>query len=270
MDEFCAHRGTSLWVGRNEEDGLRCPYHGWKYDHTGQCIEVPSEPVESGFCAKIKLKSYPLVKRGDVLWTYMGPPEKQPPLPEFEFATVPAGADLHFEAAAGMQLAAGARRRHRFQPQRLAAQRRVRQSIRSTSAPRATTTRSAMCGRISRWWRARPASTSARAATPRAGKYYWRITQWIMPCMTMIPPRGDHPTGGHFWVPIDDENCWIWNWDYHAMRPLTEAEVTAMKNGYSRHVIYEVDTRPAHLARAGQQGQRLPDRPRGAEGRPHL
>jgi phenylpropionate dioxygenase-like ring-hydroxylating dioxygenase large terminal subunit len=51
-DEFCAHRGISLWFGRNEENGLRCPYHGWKYDHTGQCIEVPSEPSESGFCQR--------------------------------------------------------------------------------------------------------------------------------------------------------------------------------------------------------------------------
>jgi len=90
MDEFCAHRGVSLWFGRNEENGLRCPYHGWKYDTNGQCVEVPSEPVESGFCKKIKLKSYPLVKRGPVLWTYMGEPEKQPPLPQWEFATVPA------------------------------------------------------------------------------------------------------------------------------------------------------------------------------------
>src|SRR6185437_14741713 len=88
-DEFCAHRGVSLWFGRNEHNGLRCPYHGWKYDHTGQCIEVPSEPVESGFCRKIKLKSYPLINRGGVLWTYMGPPEHQPPEPEWEFATVP-------------------------------------------------------------------------------------------------------------------------------------------------------------------------------------
>ena len=62
IDEFCAHRGVSLWFGRNEECGLRCPYHGWKYDVTGQCIEVPSEPAESGFCQKIKLKSYPLVE----------------------------------------------------------------------------------------------------------------------------------------------------------------------------------------------------------------
>src|SRR5947208_783698 len=90
IDEFCAHRGVSLWFGRNEESGLRCAYHGWKYDVTGQCVEVPSEPVESGFCRKIKLKSYPLVERGGVIWTYMGPADQQPPVPEYEFATVPA------------------------------------------------------------------------------------------------------------------------------------------------------------------------------------
>ncbi len=58
IDEFCAHRGVSLWFGRNEENGLRCSYHGWKYDVTGQCIEVPSEPPERNFCQKIKLKGY--------------------------------------------------------------------------------------------------------------------------------------------------------------------------------------------------------------------
>jgi phenylpropionate dioxygenase-like ring-hydroxylating dioxygenase large terminal subunit len=67
MDEFCAHRGVSLWFGRNEENGLRCPYHGWKYDVTGQCIEVPSEPAES-FCEKIKLAAYDCIERGNVIW----------------------------------------------------------------------------------------------------------------------------------------------------------------------------------------------------------
>src|SRR5579864_8511367 len=89
VEEFCAHRGASLWFGRNEEGGLRCPYHGWKYDITGQCIEVPSEPAESGFCKKVKLTSYPLVERGKVLWAYLGPADKKPPLPEWEFAMVP-------------------------------------------------------------------------------------------------------------------------------------------------------------------------------------
>src|SRR5260221_564602 len=80
IDEFCAHRGVSLWFGRNEECGLRCPYHGWKYDVTGQCVEVPSEPAESGFCQKIKLKSYPIPERGGVIWVYMGPPRGDHPM----------------------------------------------------------------------------------------------------------------------------------------------------------------------------------------------
>jgi phenylpropionate dioxygenase-like ring-hydroxylating dioxygenase large terminal subunit len=81
IDEFCAHRGASLWFGRNEECGLRCPYHGWKFDVTGQCVEVPSEPVASGCAQRIKLRSYPLIEQGGVLWTYMGPPDRAPPLP---------------------------------------------------------------------------------------------------------------------------------------------------------------------------------------------
>src|ERR1700726_1698658 len=79
IDEFCAHRGVSLWFGRNEENGLRCPYHGWKYDVTGQCVDVPSEPASSGFCQKIKLKSYPCIELGGVIWAYMGPQAEQPP-----------------------------------------------------------------------------------------------------------------------------------------------------------------------------------------------
>src|SRR6201996_4036287 len=83
IDEFCAHRGVSLWFGRNEAGGLRCPYHGWKYDVTGQAVEVPSEPETSTFCAHVKLKSSPLAQRGDVLGVSRGAPADQPPLPEW-------------------------------------------------------------------------------------------------------------------------------------------------------------------------------------------
>src|SRR5712691_9920715 len=88
IDEFCAHRGVSLFFGRNEECGLRCPYHGWKYDIMGHCLEVPSEPEDSNFRKKVKLKSYPCVEQGGVIWTYMGPPELKPDLPALEWATV--------------------------------------------------------------------------------------------------------------------------------------------------------------------------------------
>src|SRR5713101_5436969 len=88
IEEFCAHRGVSLWFGRNEENGIRCPYHGWKYDVTGQCVDLPSEPEESGVRKGIKLKSYAAIERGDVVWIYMGPPELKPAPPELEWVTV--------------------------------------------------------------------------------------------------------------------------------------------------------------------------------------
>jgi hypothetical protein len=68
------------------------------------------------------------------------------------------------------------------------------------------------------------------------GNYYWRITPWVMPCFTMVPPRGDHPVHGHFWIPIDDENCWAWSFDYHPVRALSAAEVQAMRAGKGVHV----------------------------------
>jgi len=69
-------------------------------------------------------------------------------------------------------------------------------------------------------------------------QYYWRITPWVMPCYTGVPPRGDHPVHGHFWVPIDDENCWAWSYDYHPTRNLTHEEVKAMRDGKGVHNEY--------------------------------
>src|SRR5260221_13476144 len=89
IDEFCAHRGVSLWFGRNQEGGLRCAYHGWKYDVNGQCVDLPSEPEASRVRQRIKLKSYPCVELGGVIWTYMGPLAEKPPLPNFEWVHLP-------------------------------------------------------------------------------------------------------------------------------------------------------------------------------------
>jgi hypothetical protein len=68
------------------------------------------------------------------------------------------------------------------------------------------------------------------------GKHYWRITQWVMPSFTLIPPRGDHPIGGHCWVPMDDENCWAWSTNHHAARSLTLEEREALEAGRGIHV----------------------------------
>jgi phthalate 4,5-dioxygenase oxygenase subunit len=69
-------------------------------------------------------------------------------------------------------------------------------------------------------------------------QYYWRITPWVMPCFTGVPPRGDHPMHGHFWVPIDDETCWAWSYDYHPVRSLTKDERAAMEAGKGVHCEY--------------------------------
>ncbi len=234
LDEFCAHRGVSLWFGRNEENGLRCAYHGWKYDTTGQCVDVPSEPAESGYCKKIKLKSYPLVERGGILWTYMGPPELQPELPEFEFAMVSperrfiskrnqecnylqaleGGIDsshvsfLHSGALETDPLFKGAKG-NKYNLQDFQVKFEV---VESEGGLLIGARRNA-----------------------ENGNYYWRITQWVMPFFTAIPPRGDHPIHGHFWVPIDDETCWSWSYNYHPARDLTDKEVQAMNDGYGIH-----------------------------------
>src|SRR5216110_691980 len=89
IEEFCAHRGVSLFFGRNEECGLRCPYHGWKFDVAGRCVNMPNEPEESNFRDKVQAVAYPCRDVNGVLWTYMGPREA-PPLPNFEVNTLPA------------------------------------------------------------------------------------------------------------------------------------------------------------------------------------
>jgi phenylpropionate dioxygenase-like ring-hydroxylating dioxygenase large terminal subunit len=80
----CPHRGASLFFGRNEEAGLRCVYHGWKFDVDGNCIDMPNEPAESDFKQKVKAVAYPCHERGGIVWTYMGPRATLPPLPDLE------------------------------------------------------------------------------------------------------------------------------------------------------------------------------------------
>ncbi|HTE86984.1 MAG TPA: Rieske 2Fe-2S domain-containing protein, partial [Dehalococcoidia bacterium] len=94
----CPHRGASLFFGRNEESGLRCVYHGWKFDATGACIEMPNEPPErrGGFQTrplkdKVHATSYPCVERNGLIWAYLGPRSEPPPLPELEWNTVDEG-----------------------------------------------------------------------------------------------------------------------------------------------------------------------------------
>jgi phthalate 4,5-dioxygenase oxygenase subunit len=81
LGEMCPHRKASLYFGRNEDCGLRCLYHGWKFDVHGNVVDMPSEPKESSFAERMKHKSYPAREAGGFVWVYMGPEDKRP---EFE------------------------------------------------------------------------------------------------------------------------------------------------------------------------------------------
>src|SRR3972149_6459855 len=83
IQNSCPHRGASMFFGRNEEEGLRCVYHGWKFDTTGACVDMPSEPAESNFKNKVRIRSYPTHESGGLVWAYMGPPELKPGFRDF-------------------------------------------------------------------------------------------------------------------------------------------------------------------------------------------
>ena len=91
IQNACPHRGASLFFGRNEGEGLRCVYHGWKYDCEGVCVDMSSEPPESSFKSKIRARAYPCLERNDIIWTYMGPRPTPPPLPDIEPNMLPRG-----------------------------------------------------------------------------------------------------------------------------------------------------------------------------------
>ena len=84
IEEYCPHRLASMFLGRNEENGLRCVYHGWKFDVDGNCTDMPNDPAESRFKEKVAIKSYPTVELGGVVWAYLGPKEKMPEPPGME------------------------------------------------------------------------------------------------------------------------------------------------------------------------------------------
>ncbi len=255
IDEFCAHRGVSLWFGRNEENGLRCSYHGWKYDVFGVCVDVPSEE-DPRFRDQIKQKAYSLVEKGGIFWAYMGDPDRKPPLPEYEFCNV------------GPE--------HQFISKRLqecnwlqAMEGGIDSSHVSFLHSHNLEVDALFKGAEGNKYNMADLRPVFEVVDNPGGlligarrnaeddQYYWRITQWLMPAFTMIPPRADHPVHGHFWVPIDDEHCWAWSFDYKVTRTLTSDERAAMESGDGIHCEYIPGT---YIPRANKSNDYLMDR----------
>ncbi len=227
LGEYCSHRGASLYFGRNADGGLRCAYHGWKYDIAGNCLDMPNVPPTSTFKQRIRHPAYPCVERAGVVWAYLGPPESQCPLPELEFLLVPEshvyvskrfqechwtqGMDGDLDSSHVGFLHANLIHTQSTAGDATAAQ--WTEHIAHDQVPTIEVRHTAHGLLIG----------ARRSADP--AHYYWRINQWLIPWYTTIPPwTGDGPIAAHAWVPIDDAHCWAYAFTWHPTRPLTAAD----------------------------------------------
>jgi phthalate 4,5-dioxygenase oxygenase subunit len=205
----CPHRGASLFFGRNEEAGLRCVYHGWKFDAQGNCIDMPNEPAESDFKQKVKATAYPTRERGGIVWAYMGPRSEPPPLPDLE-ANLLADHDtvvsiIHrpcnwmqgwegeMDTVHQAFLHAGGTRLEDTTPGTFD------YYIAQTRAPKFAVIDT-------------PYGTSYGAYRPATeDTYYWRIAHMLMPFYAMIPAgMMGQQTRFAAYVPMDDEHTLHW------------------------------------------------------------
>ncbi len=230
IEPKCAHRGADLFFGRNEDCGIRCIYHGWKYDITGKCVELPNVPEGSAYHNNIHIKAYPTREFGDVIWAYLGPPERQPAqLPQLEFGVVPPGhrfVTKRLQQCNWAQSMEGALDTAHFSFLHMPA---------PTLAKNDTMTAAADERRIG-WLRNDPLPQFKIVAHDAgfviggsrhadAGQLYWRITQFMLPAHSITPSAMPGETYyGYTWVPVDDHSCWIYVYAWHPDRPLAEAE----------------------------------------------
>ena len=227
ISEWCPHRLTSMFLGRNEENGLRCVYHGWKFDVSGACVDMPNEPEEFDFKNKVKLAAYPTIDLGGVIWVYMGPKEHQPALPNFEFTRQPdshRGASKVIEECNWLQsLEGGIDSIHSsFLHRKIGEGKGI-----GLDGLRAE----GQAGKLE----VEPTDYGYRYTNsrllPGGENNYVRGYHFVMPHIQIRAAQLNNngswykfKIAGHHWVPIDDNNTMVWNWFYSLDDALTQGE----------------------------------------------
>jgi nitrite reductase/ring-hydroxylating ferredoxin subunit len=219
LDQSCPHRTASLFFGRNEECGLRCVYHGWKFDVDGNCVDLPSEPPGSRFQNKVRIKAYPCLERGGVVWSYMGPSELKPDFPDLEWANLPD--------------------RHRF------SSRRIQQCnwLQGLEGGFDSSHLAFLHGGTSKGNVTIPPSRYEVVPTEfgfvaGAGRevendqVFWTANVMLMPFHKIV---ASVPVGAHVWAPIDDENTMLYCIDFLPHRPVTEEDLAREKSWNGIH-----------------------------------
>ncbi|MSQ09958.1 MAG: aromatic ring-hydroxylating dioxygenase subunit alpha [Dehalococcoidia bacterium] len=236
----CPHRGASLFFGRNEENGLRCVYHGWKFDTEGNCVDMPNEPAESNFKHKIHIQAYTVRERNGVLWAYLGAKADLPELPAIEWNLVPENQrfiSMRIQECNWAQAFEGGidSSHSGFLHSPVSSHRAKSEKDYDKDPNLQAGRRGSSKGMI---YKARDKHPVFEVVDTPYGEligarrnaeedsYYWRITQFLMPFYSMIPSYGEDPViGGHAWVPLDDYTTLTWSVDWHPLRALTNQEI---------------------------------------------
>jgi phthalate 4,5-dioxygenase len=246
LSEWCPHRLTSLWLGRNEEHGLRCVFHGWKFDVDGKCVDMPNEIENYDFKHKVNIQHYPTLEMGGVIWAYMGPKEHRPPEPKFEFTQQPEThrfASKVIEECNWLQALEGgidtvhSSYLHRsFKGAKEFGFGGLRAEGHAAKLEVEPTDYGFRYGSI------RP--------LPGKDENYVRTYHWVMPHVQIraaqLNPDGSwfkFKLAGHHWVPIDDENTMVWNWGYSLDEELTYDEKIERNQGNGPDDIDQVTFR---------------------------
>jgi phthalate 4,5-dioxygenase len=243
VGEFCPHRLASLYFGRVEEAGMRCVYHGWKFGMDGRCLEMPNEPPESGFTAKIRHVGYPCQERGGMIWAYMGPSSPPPPLPDLEWTLLPEANSFAskrvqecnwFQAMEGGIDSSHISFLHApINADDAEVNRELDRASFGIGIAVQTTDRSPRFEVVDTDYGVLIGARRSRAD----GQFLWRITQFLMPFYTMPPTDLDEKiTQSHIWVPMDDTNVINWMVTWHPDRPLTREEIDLNVAGKGAHV----------------------------------
>jgi phthalate 4,5-dioxygenase oxygenase subunit len=251
----CPHRGADLFFGRNEQGGIRCAYHGWKFATDGRCLELPTMdpgPARDKAERNIRLPAYPTRESGGFIWAYLGPPDHIPPLPELEFTTLPAAhvyVSKKLQQCNWAQACEGGLDTAHFSFLHMAISDAddVTAHLLTKVSSNTDTVRWMRDDGAPRFTIADHAAGLVLGAARRGdpGETYWRISQFLMPNHGLTPnafPGENYH--GQCWVPIDDTSCWIYNYTWNPDRPLTDAERIRFANGSGIHAQVDADHIP--------------------------
>jgi len=236
MDEFCAHRRASLFWGRNEECGLRCVYHGWKFDINGNCTEMPNEPPEYAFQNRVRITAYQVREHGGVIWAYLGPGECRPELPKLEWARVLEShrhISKRFQETNYLQAVEGGidSSHSNFLHASVDAFRLTDSYVEKVKTSSNLRAKYHVLDKAPRFTVKKTDYGLIIAVRRNAEEdtYYWRLTQFLLPSHTIIPYQPGLSIHGHCWVPRDDETCWVWTFSWNPDAPLSGEEMDAIR-----------------------------------------